>query len=59
MSLARANGIDCIVSHRSGETMDDFIADLAYAFGCFGIKAGALGPKERDVKYERLIKITK
>lgn len=59
MSLARASGIDCIVSHRSGETMDDFIADLAYAFGCFGIKAGALGPRERDVKYERLIKITK
>ena len=59
MKLARDNKIDCIVSHRSGETMDDFIADLVCAFGCFGIKAGALGPKERDVKYERIIKITK
>lgn len=59
MKLARDNNIDCIVSHRSGETMDDFIGDLAVAFGCFGIKAGALGPKERNVKYERIIKITK
>lgn len=58
MKLARDNDIDCIVSHRSGETMDDFIGDLSVAFGCFGIKAGALGPKERDVKYERIIKIT-
>lgn len=59
IKLARLDNIDCIVSHRSGETMDDFIADLAYAFGCFGIKAGALGPKERNVKYDRLIKISK
>ena len=58
MKLARDNDIDCIVSHRSGETMDDFIGDLSVAFGCFGIKAGALGPKERNVKYERIIKIT-
>lgn len=58
MKLARENNIDCIISHRSGETMDDFIADLSCAFGCFGIKAGALGPKERNVKYERIIKIT-
>jgi enolase len=55
--LARDNDIDCIISHRSGETMDTFISDLVYAFKCFGIKAGALGPKERDVKYERLINI--
>ena len=58
MKLAREHDIDIIVSHRSGETMDDFIADLACAFGCFGIKAGALGPKERNAKYERLLKIT-
>lgn len=57
MKMARENDIDCIVSHRSGETMDDFIADLVCAFNCFGIKAGALGPKEREVKYERIIKI--
>jgi len=58
MKLARDNNIDCIVSHRSGETMDDFIGDLVCAFQCFGIKAGALGPRERNVKYERIIKIT-
>jgi enolase len=57
MKLARDNGIDCIVSHRSGETMDDFISDLVCATGSFGIKAGAPGPKERDIKYERIIKI--
>ncbi len=54
MKLARESEIDCIVSHRSGETMDDFIADLAYAFGAFGLKAGALRKKERRAKYERL-----
>lgn len=59
MKMARDNNIDCIVSHRSGETMDDFIGDLSCAFGCFGIKAGALGPQERNVKYERIIKINK
>lgn len=59
MKLARDNNMDCVVSHRSGETMDDFIGDLVCAYGCFGIKAGALGPKERNVKYERIIKITK
>lgn len=59
MAYARAHNIDCIVSHRSGETMDDFIADLAYAFGCFGLKAGAPQKAERAVKYERLIAISK
>lgn len=59
IKIARENDVDCIVSHRSGETMDTFISDLVYAFKCFGIKAGALGPKERDVKYERLINIVK
>jgi len=59
MQLTRQNGIDCIVSHRSGETDDDFIADLAYAFGAFGLKAGALRKSERAVKYERLAHISK
>lgn len=53
--LAKANNCKCIISHRSGETMDDFIADLAYGSGAFGMKSGAPGPKERDCKYERLI----
>ncbi|MFZ1020071.1 MAG: enolase C-terminal domain-like protein [Minisyncoccia bacterium] len=58
MKLARENNIELIVSHRSGETDDDFIADLAFAFGCFGLKAGAPTKPERMVKYERLIKIS-
>lgn len=57
MKLARENGIKCIVSHRSGETMDTFIADLAYASAAFGIKLGAHGPKEREAKYKRLKEI--
>ncbi len=59
MKTARENNIELIVSHRSGETDDDFIADLAYAFGCFGLKAGAPTKPERKVKYDRLIKISK
>lgn len=57
MKLARKNDIELIISHRSGETDDDFIADLAFAFGCFGLKAGAPTKPERMVKYKRLIKI--
>ena len=59
MQLARENNIELIVSHRSGETDDDFIADLAYAFGCYGLKSGAPQKPERKVKYDRLIKISK
>ena len=59
MKLARENNIELIVSHRSGETDDDFIADLAFAFGCFGLKAGAPAKPERMVKYKRLIEISK
>jgi enolase len=59
MRLARENNIECIVSHRSGETNDDFIADLAWAFGCFGLKAGAPTRGERVAKYNRLWEIQK
>jgi len=55
--VARENGVDCIVSHRSGETEDTFIADLAWAFGCLGFKAGAPNQEVRKVKYERLCQI--
>ena len=58
MKLARENDIELIISHRSGETDDDFIADLAYAFNCFGLKSGSPMKAERMVKYKRLIKIT-
>ena len=46
-----------VISHRSGETMDDFIADLAFAVEADGLKAGAPSQKERLAKYERLIRI--
>ena len=59
MKLARENGIEIIVSHRGEETNDDFIADLAFAFGCFGLKAGSPQKPERMVKYARLMKISK
>jgi enolase len=59
MMLAREHDIELIVSHRSGETDDDFIADLAFAFNCFGIKAGSPLKPERMVKYKRLEKITR
>ena len=57
MRVAQENGVDCIVSHRSGETQDTFIADLAWAFGCLGLKAGAPNQEVRKVKYERLMNI--
>ncbi|MBU0612076.1 enolase [Patescibacteria group bacterium] len=59
MKLARDNDVDLIISHRSGETDDNFIADLAYAFGCFGLKSGSPIKPERMVKYQRLIEIAK
>ncbi|MFA5934091.1 MAG: enolase C-terminal domain-like protein [Candidatus Paceibacterota bacterium] len=58
MKLARENNIELIVSHRSGETDDDFIADLVYAFGCYGLKSGAPQKPERRIKYDRLKKIS-
>ncbi|MEK7572441.1 MAG: enolase C-terminal domain-like protein [Patescibacteria group bacterium] len=58
MRLARENDIELIISHRSGETDDDFIADLCYAFSCFGLKSGSPIKSERIVKYKRLMQIT-
>jgi enolase len=57
MRLAREHDIKLVVSHRSGETNDDFIADLAYAFGAFGLKTGAPQRGERVAKYNRLLDI--
>jgi len=59
MQLARERDVELIISHRSGETNDDFIADLAYAFNCFGLKSGSPIKPERMVKYQRLINISK
>lgn len=55
--MAYSNNWKVIISHRSGETMDDFIADLAVAVGAWGLKSGAPGKAERLVKYERVIAI--
>lgn len=57
VSLAKENRLTIIVSHRSGETEDDFIADLAYAVQADFIKAGAPSKPERVVKYKRLAEI--
>ncbi len=56
---AKENNLAVIISHRSGETDDDFIADLSYGLGAEGLKAGAPLAKERLVKYQRLIEIEK
>lgn len=55
--IAREKNWKIIVSHRSGDTMGSFIADLAVGLGAYGIKAGSPIPPERKVKYERLIEI--
>lgn len=54
---ARANGMTAVISHRSGETEDAFIADLAVAMGTGQIKTGAPARSERTVKYNRLLAI--
>lgn len=55
--LAKENNIKTFISHRSGETLDTFISDLAIATNADFIKAGSTTKEERIVKYERLIEI--
>ena len=55
--LAKSFGWKIMVSHRSGETNDDFIADLAVGIGADYIKAGAPARGERIAKYNRLLRI--
>ncbi|MBP6943021.1 MAG: phosphopyruvate hydratase [Candidatus Buchananbacteria bacterium] len=57
IKLAQANGYKVAVSHRSGETSDDFIADLAVASGAEFIKTGSASRGERIAKYNRLMEI--
>ena len=57
MSLAGANGYTCVMSHRSGETEDSTIADLAVATGCGQIKTGAPARSDRVAKYNRLLRV--
>jgi enolase len=57
VDLARRNGMSAVVSHRSGETEDTFIADFAVAVGSGQIKTGAPARSERVAKYNELLRI--
>lgn len=57
VTLAQTNGYRCMMSHRSGETEDTTIADLAVATNCGQIKTGAPARSERVAKYNRLLRI--
>ena len=57
IAMARRNGYKAIISHRSGETEDTFIADLAVATNSGQIKTGSLSRSERIAKYNRLLQI--
>jgi enolase len=57
MAICRRAGYRQFVSHRSGETEDSFIADLAVAAGCGHLKSGAPARGERTAKYNRLLEI--
>jgi len=57
LALCRQAGYGAMISHRSGETEDSFIADLAVASGCGQIKSGAPARGERVAKYNRLLEI--
>jgi enolase len=57
MAICREAGYRQFVSHRSGETEDSFIADLAVGTGCGHLKSGAPARGERVAKYNRLLEI--
>ena len=57
INLAKLNNLKTIISHRSGDTEDSFIADLSVATESSQIKTGSLARSERVAKYNRLIRI--
>ncbi len=57
IALARQNGYTAVISHRSGETEDTFIADLAVATGVGQIKTGSASRTDRVAKYNQLLRI--
>jgi enolase len=57
IALARRHGYNTVISHRSGETEDSFIADLAVASGAGQIKTGSASRSDRLAKYNRLLRI--
>jgi len=58
IELARTNGYEAVISHRSGETEDTFIADLAVSSGVGQIKTGSASRTDRTAKYNQLLRIT-
>lgn len=59
INMSHAAGWKTAISHRSGETEDSFIADLAYACASEFIKTGSMARSERLAKYNRLLEIEK
>ena len=57
ISMAKNAGFGVIISHRSGETEDDFIADLSVATNAGQIKTGSLSRSDRTAKYNQLLRI--
>ncbi len=57
VEIAQRAGFACVMSHRSGETEDATIADLAVATNCGQIKTGSLSRSDRLAKYNQLIRI--
>jgi len=57
MKIAKNNSYACMVSHRSGETEDTFIADLAVGTGVGQIKTGSLSRSDRTAKYNQLLRL--
>ncbi len=57
IELAREHGYGFVISHRSGETEDTFIADLAVATGAGQIKTGSASRTDRIAKYNQLLRI--
>jgi enolase len=57
VSLAQRSGYNCMISHRSGETEDTTISDLAVAINCGQMKSGAPARSERVAKYNQLLRI--
>jgi enolase len=55
--LAQSSGYTAVMSHRSGETEDSTIADLAVALACGQIKTGSLARSDRTAKYNQLLRI--
>jgi len=57
VSLAQHSGYTAVLSHRSGETEDSTIADIAVATNCGQIKTGSLSRTDRTAKYNQLLRI--